>query len=552
MYSTGYSTVSKLVVEDVARAYARPYLRDDGKPAVWYHRNASMTVECTGSPPKPRVLSTLAPIGNDVHFGCHLPDVMTACRALLERVFFVQHGNEFRITPEPVRGVFLSPGFRKFRKLVTNNLLRAQRISASEYAAMFTGKKRKTYARAVESLALRAISEKDARLKHFVKCEKINRTAKLDPAPRIISPRDPRYNVELGRFLKPIEHLIYEAINDYFGSVVVAKGLNGAQRGELLASKWARFKKPVAISLDAKRFDQHVSEDILKFEHSFYKRIYRTHPEFAELLMLLGWQLSNIGYVNCSDGKIQITIDGGRCSGDVNTALGNVICMCAMVADYMSDPARRNMMFDLLDDGDDLVLIVEECDLHRLDDLEEKFLRYGFEMEREAPVRVLEHIDFCQCHPVLVGDKYRMVRNPNTAVAKDLIVTRHFLHERDWNNHRNAVSQCGEALAGDVPIFTSFYQTLRRGIDNKKRGKHGKYSDAFTGEEWLGLVIASKGMKVKFCEPAAVTRCSFFLAFGITPDHQVAVEREYDKISLHWRDRGPPVHHFPVRSEFRW
>ena len=113
---------------------------------------------------------------------------------------------------------------------------------------------------AVESLKVSPIEEKDSYLNAFVKCEKINRTAKLDPAPRIIQPRKPRFNVCLGRYIKPIEHAIYRAIDKVFGSPTVVKGMNATERGLLLARKWARFSDPVAIGIDAKRFDQHVSE----------------------------------------------------------------------------------------------------------------------------------------------------------------------------------------------------------------------------------------------------------------------------------------------------
>lgn len=546
MYSTGYSTKSRLTADDVARAYTRTRIGKDGKLKVYLHRGATMTVECTGSSTKSKVISTLAPIGNDVNFGCHLINIETSTRALLERVFFVQHGNNFVITPEPDAGAFFTDALVRFRQKICETVGPRTPITMHEYASSFKGKKLKIYSAAVESLVAQPLEQKDSHLNSFVKCEKINRTAKFDPAPRIIQPRKPRYNVALGRYIKPIEHAIYRAIDKLFGSPTVVKGMNGAERGNLLYRKWQRFRNPVAIGIDAKRFDQHVSEDALKYEHSFYRRIY--HGDL-ELKKLLGWQMLNVGYVNTEDGTIKYTIRGGRCSGDVTTSLGNVIIMCGMIYDYMAHTAVDS---EVADDGDDAIIIVEKEDLHRLDGLADYFLRYGFEMERDEPVYELEHIKFCQCQPVNVGGEYRMVRDPRVAVAKDLCVTRHFLHERDWNSHRMAISMCGEALAGDVPIYTEFYQCLRRGTPTNRRGRHGLYKTAlFLTDEYNGLMHASRGMSSKFQEPLQETRYSFWLAFGITPDEQVVIENYYKSIPLTWETKQECLQ-FPVDTACRW
>jgi len=505
-----------------------------------------MTVECTGISTKSKVISTLAPIGNDVDFGCHQINIETSTRALLERIFFVQQGRGFALTPQPEPGAFLRDNLLRFRKKICDQIGPQAPITELEYAQSFKGKKLKIYMAAVESLKVSPIEEKDSYLNAFVKCEKINRTAKLDPAPRIIQPRKPRFNVCLGRYIKPIEHAIYRAIDKVFGSPTVVKGMNATERGLLLARKWTRFSDPVAVGIDAKRFDQHVSEPALNYEHSFYRIIYRRD---MFLRMLLRWQIHNVGFVNCEDGNITYTIDGGRCSGDVDTSVGNVILMCGMIYDYMAHTA---VDYELAVDGDDAILIFERKDLRRLDDLAEYFLQFGFQIARDDPVYELEHIKFCQCQPVEVNGSYRMVRDPRTAVAKDLCVTRHFLHERDWNSHRLAIATCGEALAGDVPIFTEFYKCLARGAPTSTRGRHGLYKSApFLMDEYNGLMHASRGMSVKFTTPTDSTRYSFWLAFGITPDEQVIIEDHYSTIPLQWCSRTE-VLQFPVNTEMRW
>jgi hypothetical protein len=62
-------------------------------------------------------------------------------------------------------------------------------------------------------------------MKSFTKAEKINFTSKPDPAPRIIQPRDPRYNVEVGRRIAHIEKPLFKALAKMCGHEVVFKGM---------------------------------------------------------------------------------------------------------------------------------------------------------------------------------------------------------------------------------------------------------------------------------------------------------------------------------------
>ncbi len=85
----------------------------------------------------------------------------------------------------------------------------------------YRGRRRTIYQNAADSLLTRSISQRDAKVKAFVKAEFINSDEKPDPDPRVISPRDPRYNVEVGKYLRPIEHRIYGMIAKIFGEPTV-------------------------------------------------------------------------------------------------------------------------------------------------------------------------------------------------------------------------------------------------------------------------------------------------------------------------------------------
>jgi len=480
-------------------------------------------------------------------FGCHNQDMYTLERGLLERVFFVSGENGFIPTPQPEPGA-IETTLRDFRAALLSLLPAMTPLTYQGFVNCYKGRKRRVYERAAASLdptcahlymngypkVYKSLNEADAILSTFVKCEKINFTAKPDPAPRVIQPRSARYNVEVGRYLKPIEHLVYDAIGAVFGSTTVVKCLNADARGVLIANKWKKFLSPVAVGLDAKRFDQHISVEALKFEHTIYNSIYRD----KDLALWLTWQIQNHGFGRTEEGTIEYKIDGCRMSGDMNTAMGNVILMCSMMWSYMREVGVK---YEFVNDGDDCILIVEHRDLYKLDGLCDWFLRLGFEMEREAPVTVLEKVVFCQSQPVLCGEAYRMIRQPQPNISKDACSVAHIRTEEAWNYYRGAVATCGTSLAGDVPILGSFYSALGRGAEE---ARYSRKHAVDPSHEITGMMRLSKGMHHKRSPPSAQTRASFFKAFDYTPDRQVQIEQEYDQFQPVWQPVDSPVERF--------
>ena len=103
-------------------------------------------------------------------------------------------------------------------------------LTGREFLDQCPSHKRRLYQQAWEEYLRRGWSVSDATLKLFVKFEKICFTKKPDPAPRLISPRSPVYNIALGRYTRAAEEGIYEACAHLWGyeggEQVVMKGLN--------------------------------------------------------------------------------------------------------------------------------------------------------------------------------------------------------------------------------------------------------------------------------------------------------------------------------------
>lgn len=486
-----------------------------------------------GAQVKTRRVYVLSGVAPPVEYRVHNNNIVNLERAILERVFNVSTNGGFSPPPKPESKEYFEAKMSTFKQKLRKTLPVTTPISPEQFAGLYTGRRRRIYEEAVASLYMEGVKRKDSYISAFVKAEKINFTAKPDPAPRVIQPRTPRYNVEVGKFLKPLEKRVYRGVAKVFGSTTVMKGLNARERGRAISRKWARFRNPVAVGLDASRFDQHVSRVALEWEHSIYHGCFRGH-DLKEITKLLEWQIDNRGYGRCEDGTLKYRTDGCRMSGDMNTALGNCLLMCAMVWSFMNDMTVDD--FELVNDGDDCVLFFER---ERLDEImvgvKPWFLGMGFSMKVEEPVFEIEHIEFCQSRPVFDGNDYLMVRDIRTALAKDCVSIKPFDRERDLLRYCGSIGEGGLNLTGGIPVWQDFYRMLVESSCGYK---------LVAGDALLesGMFRLADRMNRLYTPPTAETMISFEKAFGISPDMQNAMSDFFrtDKVRWHGQSHDPP------------
>lgn len=441
--------------------------------------------------------------------------------AVKERVFFVKN-DEGDFVPPPLPDEVGFGRLNEVKKALFKTLPSTSPLSYSDFVATFRGRKRVLYERAVKSLLGRSLTRRDSHVKAFVKYEKTN-YAKKRQVPRVISPRDPRYNVEVGRYIRPIEERVFKCLGLLFGDKTVFKGVNALESGRLLRKKWESFKDPCAVGLDASRFDQHCSTAALRFEHDVYEACFPLSSDKRRLARLLSWQLENHCAGYCPDGKLKYTTEGGRMSGDMNTSLGNCLLMCCMIKAYADS---RGIVVKLANNGDDCVVVLERSDLQKFSNgLKEYFLGLGYNMVVEDPVFEFERIDFCQTQPVYLGPgpgDYIMTRHPRDGVAKDCVALHHYHNRKMFLGWVKAVGAGGLSMSGGIPILQNFYALFdRSGVTWKNVEK-----------QTYGRMQSQRGMSQVFTEPSPKTRASFYLAYGIAPDAQRAIERYYDESTL--------------------
>lgn len=342
------------------------------------------------------------------------------------------------------------------------SVVKVRKITPEEFVESRPKGKYQLYTQALQELLdQRKLCPKDVHVNIFIKWELV---ASSDKDPRIISPRSPKYNILLGQYInKNNELAVYKGIDTLWGEETVFKHCTLPAMAAQIVRKWHSFSCPVAVGLDASRFDQHVSRQALNFEHSVYRFLF---PGDSELNTLLRCQIVNYckGKGDIFDFEYKAT---GRMSGDMNTSVGNVILMTSVLLHWRE---ILGLNFKLVNNGDDSVAIMDVSELPRfLDGFDLFFVAYGFNMVAEEPVYHVEHIEFCQMKPVQLDRGWMMVRKPQS-VFKDMIAisTRGVAN---YHNYLRDVGLCGLSLYADCPLVGTFYSVLSRQGSERLEGE---------------------------------------------------------------------------------
>lgn len=488
------------------------------------------------TPSKRRCIGVVPHLASSIQFGVHANSLNNTIRAINERVMYVKGpGGTLVEPPEPILGIFNEKLMCYLDSLVQNTS-RCPVASRRQIVDSYKGGKQRLYERALESVSQIPINRSDKKVKAFVKAEKINITAKGDPAPRIIQPFTTRYCLELGRYLKLNEERILTAINRVWGCKTVFSGMNVVSQGQGIAKVWQSFSDPVAVGLDASRWDQHVSRQALEFEMSYYKRLF---PGDRYLSMLCDMQLVNTGIALARDGCVLYHVEGRRMSGVPNTSTGNKVLMTAIMYGYRK---HLGIHFKLINNGDDCVVVLERENLEKFqNEVKQYFLDFGIEMECEPPVDILEKIEFCQSHPIEVGGSYRMVRSLATSMAKDTYANLSLRNVGDCESWLAAVGMCGTHINEGVPILQEFHRCFSRGAG----GRQVSAAHLARIVEY-GNIERMKDLGHADTTISAGTRVSFYKAFGVSPSLQEQFENRFRGVNIHL-GRAPEVckYHMP-------
>jgi hypothetical protein len=442
----------------------------------------------------------------------HANDVANVVESVHERVLGRTADGIWERTLQPEAGAFMGDLLVFRRRVVRRVGSHSLPWTTEQFVGHYRGQKRNRYAAAAASLERKALSRKDSYPSVFLKAEKWH-----DPkAGRLISARPPRYNLALGRYILPLEHELYKAIDGVYGSATIMKGYTPEQRAAVVEEHCAAFNDWVAVGQDFSKFDQHISADALRYEHGFYLGAFGGD---SELQRLLAWQLGTKCFANVQDGTVRYEVVGGRMSGDMNTALGNCIISAALVWAYARE---RGIKIRLMVDGDDSVAFMERADVARYQaGIQEWMARRGFRLVSEEPVDLINQVEFCQCRYVGLSPS-TMVRNPLKAITQDHA----WVEDRTlrWADVLAATGMGGLALYGNVPLLGAYYHMLARTAPLSAK----VLSRLDTRSSWLRDATYD-GV---FMEPSERSRFEFWKAWGMEPGAQRAHEARFEAIDL--------------------
>lgn len=240
-----------------------------------------------GNRSKARVVNCMAGFCGCARVIVHNMSFVNMYRGVVERVLYVLKDGVLCATPKPCNGF---AGMSDFRRRLVSSLTPTTVLSPMAFAETYHGRKLIRYINAAKSLGRRGLRKRDAQTSFFVKAEKvILKPGKEDPCPRIIQPRSYRYNVCIGRFLKLFEKELFAGLARVAGYRCVFKGMNAEETALEMHNHWKEFSDPIAIGLDASRFDQHVSREALEYEHGVYNSVFQS--ESLRKWCSVGWSV---------------------------------------------------------------------------------------------------------------------------------------------------------------------------------------------------------------------------------------------------------------------
>jgi len=282
----------------------------------------------------------------------------------------------------------------------------------------------------------------------FVKAEKLPIPAletKLTKDPRAIQFRGIVYSAALARYTLAMERTFYLCTPG------ATKGKTHVEKGGIMSDIIQKYANPAYLELDCSRFDAHVSKELLRCDHHFYN----SWCSDAKLADMLRMQLSNVAY---SRTGLKYKLEGGRMSGDMNTALGNNVLQWGMITVWLRQCGIQK--FDFVFDGDDSVIVVERKDVHLVD---VKIYESYFGMSAKLKVLYdIEKVEYCKGYFFGRIGELIFARSPMVAIHKDRYTTKLLTSQDQVDSYMYTLGLCMAHQYDQVPIMWQMANAIRR------------------------------------------------------------------------------------------
>lgn len=305
--------------------------------------------------------------------------------------------------------------------------------------------KRRIYQQAFLELNESDITGRDGDVQLFIKADK-NNGAFTVKDPRPILARKPKFNLEFSRYTKPMEKAMYKVLGPHRNTIrtrIFAKGLSPSHRAKLIRRKHRNMSSCVVFSIDVKRFDASVVRQHLAAEYSLFRAVYGCDDLLEKLL-----KMHETTQVRHKD--LRFVLKSARCTGDSDTGMGNSFIMVLVTIAILERLGCHK--WDILDDGDDLLLFVPRVTAERIEPLiVELYTHVGFDIAIDR-ANTLEEVQFCRSRYGKVNGAHTMIRDMKRALAC-FGVTHKVMQPREQLRRLRGVAMCELSISGGVPMI---------------------------------------------------------------------------------------------------
>lgn len=342
------------------------------------------------------------------------------------------------------------------------------------------------------------------RISMFIKNERMEVRDTVKP-PRAIQARSPEFTISLQRYIYPYSDL-WKTTRGVDNHTPFMKGMNQLEIAQALMADWNTFQRPVAVLLDHKNFDAGVHTYMLRAEHEYYLQHYVRDRELADLLQ------AQLKSVCVTASGIKYTTIGTRASGDADTSDGNSTINLAVLLHLFRGVDKRISVI-----GDDSVVILSYDSYQQLVAID-RFNDLGQLYVWDTPYTVVtefEHIEFCQCRPVLTCNGWLMVRTPSRVLTRSsYCIDQRITTVPQLLRWLRGVGLCEQSLNQGVPILQAYAEWCMSGTNAPPIYEPGY------AQEHRRLPNMGRDITI-------AARATFYKAFGISIDLQLLVERYF-------------------------
>lgn len=226
----------------------------------------------------------------------------------------------------------------------------------------------------------------NSKVKSFIKKEKVDLSK--NKKPRLIQANSMQYNIEIGRYTKKFEHILYE-VDKQRKDYIFAKGIDLLELGQYIEHHSNRYRKPKYLCLDHSTFDAYVTPEHKRLAAKVILKAYRNNPLLQKYLLMKN-------FTGQTEHGIKYTVEGTINSGSPITSLYANLINYSMLH-YVCKKILKIPKFSIIVNGDDSIIFTEEHQFINQSQIIKELAKLNFKTKIEQITTNKHELEFCRC-----------------------------------------------------------------------------------------------------------------------------------------------------------